>query len=55
MHHVLFNVLNDISKLLVVRDCRKPRFGAKRTEFCEIYQKIGNSYFPYDFPFSTNV
>ena len=55
MHYVLFNVLYDISALLVIRDCRKPCFEAKRTEIGEKSQKIGNSYFPCDFPLSTNV
>ena len=55
MHHVLFNVLYDISKLLVIRDCRKPRFGAKCTEIDEKSRKIGKSYFLFDFPFSANV
>ena len=55
MHHVLFNVLYGISKLLVIRDCRKPRFGAKRTEIDEKSRKMGKSYFLIDFPFSTNV
>ena len=41
MHHVLFNVLYDISKLLVIRDCRKPRFCAKRVEICEKSRKMG--------------
>ena len=51
MHHVLFNVLYDISKLLVIGDCRKPRFWAKRTEIDEKSRKIGKSYFLFDFPF----
>ena len=52
MYHVLFN---DKLTLLVIRDCRKPCFGAKRTEIGEKSQKMGNSYFPHDCPFSTNV
>ena len=55
MHHALFNVLYDISNLLVIRDCRRACFGAKRTEIGEKSRKIGKSYFLYDFPFSTNV
>ena len=55
MHHVLFNVLYDISTLLVNRDCRKPCFGAKRTEIGEKTRKIGKFYFLHDFPSSTNV
>ena len=35
--------------------CRKPRFGAKRTEIGKKSRTIGKSYFLYDFPFSTNV
>ena len=55
MNHVLFNVLYDISNLLVIRDCRKALFWAKRMEIGEKSQKIGKSNFLYDFPFSTNV
>ena len=45
MHHVLFNVLSEISKLLSIRDCRKQRFGAKRTEIGEKSRKIGKNLF----------
>ena len=55
MHHVLLNVLYDISNLIVIRDCRKACFWAKRTEIGEKSQTIGKSYFLYVFPFSTNV
>ena len=55
MHHGLFNVLYDISKLLIIRDCRKPCFWAKRTEINEKSRKMEKSYFLFDFPFSTNV
>ena len=45
MHHVLFNVLYDISKLLVMRDCRKPRFWAKRAEIGQKSRKMGKLFF----------
>ena len=42
-------------KLLVFRDYRKPRFGAKSTEIDENSRKMGKSYFLFDFPFPTKV
>ena len=41
MHQVLLNVLCDISKLLVIRNFRQQRFGAKRTEIGKKSRKMG--------------
>ena len=41
---MLLNVLCDISKLLVIRNCRQQRFGAKRTEIGKKSRKMGKKF-----------